>query len=181
MSFNRVFCVAALAAGILSACKAPEPRDPRQSIPEDGEYYNETLGFSLRYPNLLNLKVEDRDVADVEGIILKLQYPGNDFTVLELITRNPDWKDRLRKHLVTGSEFKEDVGGVEAEGFDLKLPEEEEGIRKRVVVEHLDRLYVFTGKGETFDEILRSFAFIETKKEATRHTGEFPGKKPSPK
>jgi len=181
MSFNRALCIAVLAAGILSACKTPEPRDPRLSIPKDGEYYNEALGFSLRYPNLLDLKVEDRDVADVDGIILKLQYPGNDFTVFELITRDPDWKDRFQKHLVTGSEFKEDVGGVEAEGFDFKLPEEEEGTRKRVVVEHLDRLYVFTGKGETFDEILRSFAFMETKKEATQGSGEFPGKKPSPK
>ncbi len=167
MSFSRNLSVAVLVAAILSACETPEPRDPRQSIPEDMEYYNEALGFSLRYPNPLNLKVEDRDGADVTGIILKLQYPGNDFTVFELITRNPGWRDRLRKHMVTGSELKEDVGGLEAEGFDIKLPEEEEGVRRRVIIEHLDRLYVFTGKGETFDEVLRSFAFIETEDEAT--------------
>jgi hypothetical protein len=167
MSFSRSLSVAVLVAAILSACETPEPRDPRQSIPEDMEYYNEALGFSLRYPNPLNLKVEDRDGADVTGIILKLQYPGNDFTVFELITRNPGWRDRLRKHMVTGSELKEDVGGLEAEGFDIKLPEEEEGVRRRVIIEHLDRLYVFTGKGETFDEVLRSFAFIETEDEAT--------------
>ena len=166
-SFSRNLSVAVLVAAILSACETPEPRDPRQSIPEDMEYYNEALGFSLRYPNPLNLKVEDRDGADVTGIILKLQYPGNDFTVFELITRNPGWRDRLRKHMVTGSELKEDVGGLEAEGFDIKLPEEEEGVRRRVIIEHLDRLYVFTGKGETFDEVLRSFAFIETEDEAT--------------
>ena len=180
MSFNRVLCVAVLAAGILSACKTPEPRDPRQSIPEDGEYYNEALGFSLRYPNLLNLKVEDRDAADVAGIILKLQYPGNDFTVFELITRNPGWRDPLRKHLVAGTELKEDVGGQEAEGFDIKLPEEEEGTRKRVILEHLDKLYVFTGRGETFDEILRSFDFMESENEATESPGESPGKKAPP-
>ena len=167
MSFSRSLSVAVLVAAILSACETPEPRDPRQSIPEDMEYYNEALGFSLRYPNPLNLKVEDRDGADVTGIILKLQYPGNDFTVFELITRNPGWRDRLRKHMVTGSELKEDVGGLEAEGFDIKLPEEEEGVRRRVIIEHLDSLYVFTGKGETFDEVLRSFAFIETEDEAT--------------
>ena len=167
MSFSRNLSVAVLVAAILSACETPEPRDPRQSIPEDMEYYNEALGFSLRYPNPLNLKVEDRDGADVTGIILKLEYPGNDFTVFELITRNPGWRDRLRKHMVTGSELKEDVGGLEAEGFDIKLPEEEEGVRRRVIIEHLDRLYVFTGKGETFDEVLRSFAFIETEDEAT--------------
>ena len=171
MSFSRSLSVSVLVAAILSACETPEPRDPRQSIPEDMEYYNEALGFSLRYPNPLNLKVEDRDGADVTGIILKLQYPGNDFTVFELITRNPGWRDRLRKHMVAGSEMKEDVGGLEADGFDIQLPEEDEGAnegtRKRVILEHLDRLYVFTGRGETFDEVLRSFALIETEDEAT--------------
>ena len=171
MNFSWKVSFTLLVAGVFSACKTPEPRDPRESIPEDKEYYNEALGFSLRYPNLLNLKVEEKEGTDVAGIALMLQYPGNDFTVFELTTRNPGWKERLRKHLVAGSEMKEDIGGLEAEGFDIQLTEEDdegpnEGTRKRVILEHLDRLYVFTGRGETFDEVLRSFALIEAKDEA---------------
>ena len=178
MNFSRKVSFTLLVAGVFSACKTPEPRDPREAIPEDKGYYNEALGFSLRYPNLLNLKVEEKEGADVSGIILKLQYPGNEFTVFELITRPVGWSERLRKHLVAGSERKEDIGGLEAEGFDIQLPEEDEsaneGTRKRVILEHLDRLYVFTGRGETFDEVLRSFALIEAKDEATKSLEQSP-------
>lgn len=160
MSFSRGLGIAVLAAGIFSSCETPEPRDPRDSIPGNREYYNEALKFSIRYPGLLNLKVEDREGVDMPGIVLKLQYPGNDFTVFELITRDPGWRVRLHKGMVAGSELKEQVGGVECEGFDIDLPDTE-GVRKRVIAEHLDRLYVFTGKGETFDEVLESFDFLE--------------------
>lgn len=160
MSFSRGLSVAVLAAGIFSSCETPEPRDPRDSIPGNREYYNEALKFSISYPSLLNLKVEDREGADMPGIVLKLQYPGNDFTVFELMTRDPGWRVRLQKGMITGSELKEDVGGVEADYFDANLPDTE-GVSKRVILEHLDRLYVFTGKGETFDEVLGSFDFID--------------------
>jgi hypothetical protein len=160
MSFSRSLSIAVLTAGIFSSCETPEPRDPRDSIPGNREYYNEALKFSLRYPSLLNLKVEDREGVDMPGIVLELQYPGNDFTVFELITRDPGWRVRLQKDMVVGSELKEDVGGVEADCFDINLPDTE-GVSKRVIVENLDRLYVFTGKGETFDEVLGSFDFID--------------------
>ena len=160
MSFSRGLSVAVLAAGIFSSCETPEPRDPRDAIPGNREYYNEALKFSLRYPSLLNLKVEDREGVDMPGIVLELQYPGNDFTVFELITRDPGWRVRLQKDMVVGSELKEDVGGVEADCFDINLPDTE-GVSKRIIVENLDRLYVFTGKGETFDEVLGSFDFID--------------------
>ena len=160
MSFSRGFSIAVLVVGISASCETPEPRDPRDSIPGNREYYNEALKFSLRYPRLLSLKVEDREGVDIPGIVLKLQYPGNDFTVFELITRDPGWRVRLQKGMVAGSELKEDVGGVEADCFEITLPDTE-GVSKRVILEHLDRLYVFTGKGETFDEVLGSFDFID--------------------
>ena len=174
MSFSRGSVFALVGAGCFPGCKTPEPRDPRQSIPGDQEYYNKALGFSLRYPNLLNLKVEDREGADVSGIILKLQYPGNDFTVFELITRPVGWSERLRKHLVAGSESKADIGDLEAERFDIQLPGEDEVKSKRVILKHLGKLYVFTGRGETFEEILRSFALIEKEKEAGQNSGNTP-------
>jgi len=160
MSFRRGLSVAVLVAGISVSCETPEPRDPRESIPGNREYYNEALKFSLRYPSLLSLKVEDRKGVDMSGIVLKLQYPGNDFTVFELITRDPGWRGRLQKGMVAGSELKQDVSGVEADCFEINLPDTE-GVSKRVIVEHLDRLYVFTGKGGTFDEVLGSFDFID--------------------
>ena len=166
MIFSRGFFLT-LFSGIsfFQGCKTPEPRDPRQSIPKDKEYYNEALGFSLRYPNLLNLKVEEKEGADVSGIILKLQYPGNDFTVFELITRPVGWRNSLRNHVVEGSESSKEIDGLEAEGFDIRLPDDGEVKRERVILEHMDILYVFTGRGKPFDEILQSFAFIEKEKE----------------
>lgn len=174
MSFSR--CVlATLFFGIsfFQGCKTPEPRDPRQSIPKDKEYYNEALGFSLHYPNLLNLRVEEKEGADISGIILKLQYPGNDFTVFELITRPVGWREGLRKHVVEGSEDRKEIDGLEAEGFDIRLPVDGEVKRKRVILEHMSMLYVFTGRGKTFDEILQSFAFIDNEKE--KQAGQHPG------
>ena len=66
MSFSRGLGIAVLAAGIFSSCETPEPRDPRDSIPGNREYYNEALKFSLRYPRLLNLKVEDGEGVELD-------------------------------------------------------------------------------------------------------------------
>ena len=80
----------------------------------------------------------------------------------------------MRKHLVAGSESKADIGDLEAERFDIQLPGEDEVKSKRVILKHLGKLYVFTGRGETFEEILRSFALIEKEKEAGQNSGNTP-------
>ena len=155
--------VPALVAGLLlAACDTPEPEDPRQFIPGPQEYYNQGLQFSLRYPKPLNIDVEDLSSLDEPGVSLKLQYPGNDYTVFALSTYDPSMLGHIRLYLVPGSEKPRPVGGETGSQFEVEdQSDDADGPISHVVVERFDRLYVFTGKGETFDEVLDSFRFIE--------------------
>jgi len=164
MNFNKylpIRIVAALAI-VVSGCETPEPQDPRVFIPGPQDYYNLALEFSLRYPVVLNLEVEDRGVADEPGIYLKLQYPGNDHVVFELETHDPGMIDHLRRGLVDGSDKVEIVGGETGSRFEVEAVGGEDGPEQHVVVERSGWLYVFTGKGESFDEVLESFRFIDS-------------------
>jgi hypothetical protein len=152
----------------LSGCETPEPEDPSNFIPGPQEYYNPTFKFALRYPKVLNLKVEDRSVADVPALYLKLGYPGNDYIVFELETYDPGMRDHLRRGLIEGSEKVQPVDGETGSRFEVEVlagddagDDGENEPEQHVIVERYDRLYVFTGKGETFDEVLDSFRFIE--------------------
>jgi len=160
MNFNKylpIRIVAALAI-VVSGCETPEPQDPRVFIPGPQDYYNLALEFSLRYPVVLNLEVEDRGVADEPGIYLKLQYPGNDHVVFELETHDPGMLDPLRRGLVEDSEKIEKIDGETGARFEVEAAD---GADQHVVVEYSGRLYVFTGRGDTFDEVLESFQFIK--------------------
>lgn len=155
----------------LSGCETPEPEDPSVFIPGPQEYYNPALKFVLRYPKVLNLKVENRSVADVPALYLKLGYPGNDYIVFELETYDPGMRDHLRRGLIEGSETVQPVDGETGSRFEVEAADGADGdnggdadggLEQHVIVERYDRLYVFTGKGETFDEVLDSFRFIES-------------------
>ena len=154
--------VALVAGFFLVACDTPEPEDPRQFIPGPQEYYNEALQFSLRYPQPLNIDVEDRSSLNEPGVSLKLQYPGNDYTVFTLSTYDPSMLGHIRLYLIPGSETPRPVDGETGSQFEVEdQSDDADGPIRHVVVERFDRLYVFTGKGETFDEVLDSFRFIE--------------------
>lgn len=162
MNFSKAIGpVVASVAVSLCACQTLEPDDPRSAIPGLHQYYNEALRFSLRYPGILNLKVEDRAVAGDPEIVLRLEYPGNEYAVLELATHAPGWVKQLKKAMVPESERAKSVGGQEGIAYDVKNPMDEVGLQTQIVVKRYGRNYVFTGKGKTFDEVIKSFEFID--------------------
>ena len=162
MNFNmRIFLVSLLLIGFTS-CQTLEPEDPKQSIPGLQFYYNEPLKFSLGYPRILNIKVEDKSVAGTPDVLLNLSYPGNDYPILELSTHAISWIDSLKDTLIPGTEGTVKVGGIRAIKFDIAM-DDERGIfsKQRIIVRNHGRLYAFTGNGETFEEIVDSFRFID--------------------
>lgn len=168
MSFRQIisfFFVVACSVFSLG-CESLEPKDPRASIPGLQQYYNESLRFSLRYPRLLNLRVEDRAVAGDPDLVLRLEYPGNDYPILELATYAPSWIEEVRKPLVHGTERTLSIDTERAITFEIKNdpkndPKNEESTMRRIIVRNFGRIYVFTGKGKTFDEVVNSFDFID--------------------
>ena len=81
MNFRRaLYFLVTLVPLFFLGCETLEPKDPRASIPGLEQYYNEALRFTLRYPRVLNLKVEDRAVAGEPDIVLRLEYPGKRFS-----------------------------------------------------------------------------------------------------
>ena len=61
----------------------------------------------------------------------------------------------------TGS-LKEFLSGTqEGIAYDVKNPMDEVGLQTQIVVKRYGRNYVFTGKGKTFDEVIKSFEFID--------------------
>ena len=162
--FPHFVALSALAV-LLVACETPEPQNPRRAIPGPQTYYNEALNFSLNYPKVLNLKVEDRGTVDMPSILLRLQYPGNDFQVLELATHDPGMADHFRTGMLADSERVTKVGEKIGKRFAIEDPAEDsagDGTIQRVIVENFGRLYVFTGRSDTFDEVIDTFEFIET-------------------
>jgi len=98
MNFRRaLYFLVTLVPLFFLGCETLEPKDPRASIPGLEQYYNEALRFTLQYPRVLNLKVEDRAVAGEPDIVLRLEYPGNDFPILELATYAPSWIEEQKE------------------------------------------------------------------------------------
>ena len=167
MSFSKVLPTpnAAALAAILGLCAVScsdmEPTDPAVYIPGPQEYYNEALQFSLRYPKPLDLKVEDRSVADEPAIFLELLYPGNEYPLLKLSTYDTGMRGHIRQYMVAGSEKVDRVGGETGSRFEVQDQSDRGETLQHVVVEQYGRLYVFTGRGETFDEVVESFQFVE--------------------
>lgn len=162
MNFRRaLYFLVTLVPLFFLGCETLEPKDPRASIPGLEQYYNEALLFTLRYPRVLNLKVEDRAVAGEPDIVLRLDYPGNDFPILELATYAPSWIEEVRKPLVHGTERTLSIDNERAITFEITSdPDNEESTMRRIIVRNFGRIYVFTGKGKTFDEVVNSFDFI---------------------
>ena len=124
------------------------------------------LRFALRYPRLLNIRIEDRAVAGEPDIVLRLEYPGNDHPVLELATYAPSWIEEVRKPLVHGTERTLSIDTERAITFEIRNdPEDDESTMRRIIVRNFGRIYVFTGKGKTFDEVVSSFDFIDPARE----------------
>ncbi len=163
MNFKRAsYLLVNLIPLFFLGCETLEPKDPRASIPGLQQYYNEALRFTLRYPSVLNLKVEDRAVAGEPDIVLRLEYPGNDFPILELATYAPSWIEEVRKPLVHGTERTLSIDNERAITFEIKNdPDNDESTMRRIIVRNFGRIYVFTGKGKTFDEVVSSFDFID--------------------
>lgn len=155
-----------MAIALLAAsCETPEPLDPKDSIPGAQTYYNEALNISMRYPRVLSVKAEDRGTLDAPGLRLRLQYPGNKLDVLELTTHDPGMSGHFRSPMKEGSEHRVDVGGTGGSRFLIADPSGAsigDGTLQRVMVERYGRLYVFTGRGDIFDEIIEDFEFQET-------------------
>ena len=164
MNFKRAsYLLVNLIPLFFLGCETLEPKDPRASIPGLQQYYNEALRFTLRYPSVLNLKVEDRAVAGEPDIVLRLEYPGNDFPILELATYAPSWIEEVRKPLVHGTERTLSIDNERAITFEITNdPDDDESTMRRIIVRNFGRIYVFTGKGKTFDEVVSSFDFIDT-------------------
>ena len=168
MSFRRdlLFFFVTLGPLFFMGCETLEPKDPRASIPGLQQYYNESLRFALRYPRLLNIRIEDRAVAGEPDIVLRLEYPGNDHPVLELATYAPSWIEEVRKPLVHGTERTLSIDTERAITFEIRNdPEDDESTMRRIIVRNFGRIYVFTGKGKTFDEVVSSFDFIDPARE----------------
>ena len=164
MNFKmRLFLLILLLIGFTS-CQSLEPEDPKQSIPALQLYYNEPLKFSLGYPRILNIKVEDKSVAGTPDVLVNLSYPGNEYPILELSTHAISWIESLKDSLIPGTEGTIKVDGIRAIKFDIAM-DDERGIfsKQRIIVRNDGRLYAFTGNGETFEEILDSFRFINEK------------------
>ena len=164
MNFKmRLFLFILLLIGFTS-CQSLEPKDPKQSIPGLQLYYNEPLKFSLGYPRILNIKVEDKSVAGTPDVLVNLSYPGNEYPILELSTHAISWIESLKDSLIPGTEGTIKVDGIRAIKFDIAM-DDERGIfsKQRIIVRNHGRLYAFTGNGETFEEILDSFRFINKK------------------
>ena len=104
MSFDMRFFLAFFLLIGFTSCQNLEPEDPKQSIPGLQLYYNEELKFSLSYPRILNIKVEDRSVAGAPDVLLNLSYPGNDYPILELSTHATSWIESLKDSMIPGSE-----------------------------------------------------------------------------
>ncbi len=160
---NNIWPLLAAAAALAAppGCETPQPEEPSSFVPGPQEYYNAALGFSLRYPRVLDLKVEDRGVVGEAGISLELQYPGNGYTVFRLATYDTGMRGHIRQYMVVGSERARPVDGETGARFEVEDQSDAGGVVQHIVVERFDRLYVFTGKGETFDEVVDSFRFID--------------------
>ena len=166
MNFKmRLFLFILLLIGFTS-CQSLEPEDPKQSIPGLQLYYNEPLKFSLGYPRILNIKVEDKSVAGTPDVLVNLSYPGNEYPILELSTHAISWIESLKDSLIPGTEGTIKIDDVRAIKFDTAM-DDDRGIfsKQRIIVRNLGRLYAFTGNGETFDEVVKSFKFIPEEEE----------------
>ncbi|MGB0610780.1 MAG: hypothetical protein ACPGNW_07350, partial [Verrucomicrobiales bacterium] len=71
------------------------------------------------------------------------------------------WIDSLKDSLIPGTEGIIKVDGIRAIKFDIAM-DDERGIfsKQRIIVRNHGRLYVFTGNGATYDEVVKSFKFI---------------------
>lgn len=149
-----------------TSCQTLEPEDPRQSIPGRKLYYNEPLKFSFSYPSILNIKIEDKSVAGTPDVLVNLSYPGNEYPILEFSTHAISWIESLKDSLIPGTEGTIKIDGVRAIKFDIAM-DDDRGIfsKQRIIVRNLGRLYAFTGNGETFDEVVKSFKFIPEEEE----------------
>ena len=155
-----------LASALLVSCEVPEPKDPKIYIPGPQEYYNQALGFSLRYSPALDLDVEDLGVADSPDVAVSIEYPGNELVMFKLATYDPAMLGHVRQYLVPGSEKPETVGGETGSRFRVtnqayEPDSEAKPTIQHVVLERSGKLFVMTGEGETFEDVLESFKFID--------------------
>ncbi|MED6298746.1 MAG: hypothetical protein VX860_01540, partial [Verrucomicrobiota bacterium] len=74
----------------------------------------------------------------------------------------PSWIEEVRKPLVHGTERTLSVDTERAITFEIRNdPDDDESKMRRIIVRNFGRIYVFTGKGKTFDEVVSSFDFID--------------------
>jgi hypothetical protein len=165
MSSNKLLplLTAALAALSLPSCETPEPADPREQLLGTQQYYNESLGFSIRYPGALNISVEDREGAGASNVFVKLSFPGNEQVMFRLATYDPAMGGHVRQYMIAGSERAQPVGGETGARFLVadQGSDEPDATLQHVTVTRDGKLYVMTGRGETFDGVVRDFEFIE--------------------
>ena len=160
--------LAPLALLLTSGCESLEPDDPKIHMPGRPQYYNQALGFSLRYPGVLNLQVKDTAAAGTPGVSIRLVYPGNEQVMFRLSTYDPAMGGHVRQYMVPGSEQPQPVGDEMGSRFLIEDQGSDEAgaTLQHVTVERDSVLYVMSGKGETFDEIVNSFEFLEPRRAA---------------
>ena len=129
------------------------------------------LQFGQRFVCGITEQLQKDSVLEIEtGSVPIKFYSPNSLTAwraLSLLEKEPEtisWIESLKDSLIPGTEGTIKVGGIRAIKFDIAM-DDERGIfsKQRIIVRNHGRLYAFTGNGETFEEILDSFRFINEK------------------
>jgi len=145
-----------IAALAFSSCGGSrEAKDPAERIPGWRTYYNRDVGIELEYPYTLQLSVEDAEPGQVS---LDLEWVGHGMTRFKLETFDPEMETVIRSTQRPDTESTVKIGVFNAARIDTLLDGEEV---QRVLITRGNRLYVFTGKGEIFDEVLATVKFID--------------------
>lgn len=142
---------------MLAGCRsAMTPRDPRLQIPDWSIYRNASIGFYFQYPPILEMEENDRDLDGTEVSIL---YPGMRSEVFKVEVRGATAEAEVMAKKIPGTEKSFKVGREAGTRYQSAGSGRDGKPEERTLVKKDGWIFVFSGSGKTFQEILAGFRF----------------------
>lgn len=125
-------------------------------LPKRKTYVSADLGFLIRYPGHWQVELDRQNNNSVS-----FQNPRNFYENINVtVTSDPKLEKVIRFSLTSFSERSFFIGGLKGQW--LKVGNQNDPATNNVILVHrADRLYLIVGSAREFENIIRSFKFVE--------------------